>query len=618
MDRYFFMVSDQVPGCYCSKCGKKVLRDRYNYRKHGEMCGFSEKDFFDAVNSDQFGYRLEKKDDALVFSVCRPELVPIRGFRDKFTGGKWTPVFQAVLGTDTKEEKVIYQKTEVSFDLWIAMTRAGKLVKIHREEDAEVIHSVFPAVVDIYNLQMFVHIYRTKGVVCEPVIPERRAKLFLGREEKLYVNNRSLRVFPSRVRQRRLFENFQYETDKSLAVEWPMSVSLYHLENKKDTYILKIVVKTPTGINGFLISENYVYTHGCVPLRTLFSLTIGCNEEDKKKLELFSERYPQYHLGSFIKKGKNILIPLLADRYHVLLEQAVKSDLVYLTECFENLPEYELDPATYRNLKEAFGLSASFLKKLDWDMFSTPVLSTLRDVRKADPAYVDFDHFTEGMICFYRMTDLAGRGRKSRIHGIRKLNRKQILQIIRYLYKNPDRMDFFYRDYLDMCGQMGNYLDGLTPDNYMLAHDKAEKLYEEKRDIVMQKNFLWCLQEEGYQRLATDYEEKDKKFFGKDEYMIVLPKRSKDLFAESEQMHNCVRTYVEAVSKGYTKIVFLRRKDTPGRSLGTIEVDSENRLLQAKAFANSRLDMDAQKFVRRWADYKNVKIVTNDLKDTAC
>lgn len=617
MDRNFFIVSDKVPGCYCSKCGKRVMRDLYNYKKHGENCGFTTEDNYKPVAMDGYGYKLHKEDGALVFSICKPELIPIRGFNDKFSGGAWSIVFQAVLGVDTKEIKVTCQKTAIPFDTWIALIRAEKVAKIHYESDRDIIHSVFPAVVDIYNLQMFIHIYRTKGYKYRKVISDKAADKFLGsleeqlKDEVLIPGPRIYRRFS------RLPRNISGRHMR--AYYYPMRVSLYRLKDKDNTYILKILQKTPLGVRGFLFSEDYVYTSEPVNVYEIFPTSVWYRDSDRRKLEMFEDRYPKYQIRSFMEQSddRNVLILLLSGNYHVLAEQAAKAGVVDVVTNMHWLPEFELDPAVYKNLKDAFGLPVSFLKKLEWDMMEPCVLEELKELRKNHPAYVDFDFFTGNMIRFYLDSNLSGRFRNGRITGISGLNSRQILQIIRYLKKSLCLDYDVYRDYLDMCGQMGIYTDGLSPEDVGAAHGRILEMYQEKKDVLLQEHFIREIQTEDYQRLATDFEKEDEGFFEKDEYVMILPESSKDLILESQQMHNCVRTYAGAVSRGMTRIVFLRKKDEPEKSFGTIEVDCDNRLIQAKAFGNRHLDKKAQEFVRKWAKYKKLSIITRDLDETA-
>ena len=98
--------------------------------------------------------------------------------------------------------------------------------------------------------------------------------------------------------------------------------------------------------------------------------------------------------------------------------------------------------------------------------------------------------------------------------------------------------------------------------------------------------------------------------------MVTAPKSTDDLFSESERMHNCVRIYVKNVASRSTRIYFLRTKEEPDKSFGTIEVSSDGkRLIQAKGFGNRRLPRQAQEFVIKWCRRKAIKIDTWDIKE---
>lgn len=624
MDRNFFIISDKVPGCFCSKCGKRVMQDSYNYKLHGEKCGFAKNDNFHPVRMDSYGYRLHKDENSLVFSICKPELIPIRGFRDKFSGGGWSVVFQAVFASDTKEIEVTCRKTDIPLDTWLALIRAEKVVKIHRESDRSIIHGVFPAVIDIHSLQMFVHIYRTKGYTYRKILPKKTADKILGLLQEQSLSKRVIaetgicrRFGNDFVNDRYRIEDYRMP-DVRRKYRYPVEISLYYLKDEEHTCILKVLEETPLGVRGFLFSRDYVYTQEPAELYEIFQTDVWYREEDRKKLMKFADRYPEFQIRPFMEENRNgnILILLLSGNYHVLVEQAVKAGLLNVVANMGRLPVFEKDPLVYKNLKEAFGLPVSFLRKLDEDMMEPQVLEVLRRLRKHNPTFVDFDYFTEEMIRFYLDSNLYSEEGECRITGISELGSREILKILRYLREKQNLNYSFYRDYLDMCGQMHMYTDGLTPDDVYDAHNLIMELYRDKKDEMMQKQFIRKLQMKEYQRLATDQEEEDEHFFEKDEYVIILPKDSRDLVLESQQMHNCVRTYINAVSNGSTRIVFLRKKEEPEKSFGTIEVSRRNELMQAKAFANRHLDRKAQEFVRKWMKYKKLSIRTCDLAET--
>ena len=99
-----------------------------------------------------------------------------------------------------------------------------------------------------------------------------------------------------------------------------------------------------------------------------------------------------------------------------------------------------------------------------------------------------------------------------------------------------------------------------------------------------------------YTKLAACLTKEGEDTFEKDKYIISVPDTSDALFLESESMHNCVRIYVSNLAKRLSQIYFLRKKADPMRSFGTVELSGDGRrLLQAKAFANAKLDVGAQK-----------------------
>ena len=106
--------------------------------------------------------------------------------------------------------------------------------------------------------------------------------------------------------------------------------------------------------------------------------------------------------------------------------------------------------------------------------------------------------------------------------------------------------------------------------------------------------------------------------FEGDPFIVTVPAHIDDLFIESMNMHNCVRIYVTRVANKNARIYFLRKKDDPDKSYGTLEVSHDGeKLFQAKAFANERLPMYAQKFVVKWCRAKKIKIATWDISNQA-
>jgi hypothetical protein len=208
-------------------------------------------------------------------------------------------------------------------------------------------------------------------------------------------------------------------------------------------------------------------------------------------------------------------------------------------------------------------------------------------------------------------------GRRYRINGLTRadLTDAQILQILRYLYRKNASWQYLC-DYINACELLGEYPYGFLPKNSLVeAHDRVVERIGIRENDTEEFSFVRAVLSRNYQSLVTNETEEDQEFFRDDPFVIIAPRHRQDLFAESASMHNCVRIYSPAVMRGSCMIYFLRRKEKPRTSYGTIEVRG-NTLVQAKGFANRRLDRSAQDFIRRWCAAKHLDIRTRDIEPT--
>ena len=187
MDRHFLMRSDKFNKWFCGRCGKRLIPDLYNAGKHAQSCGFScaesGRDRNVIADYDR-GYRLTAEGEVLHLQICRPELVPIPGFPDRFRGIRWITVMDTVFPSGSREPEVIKNDSGADPDLWLAMIRAEKCCRIHSSTDAQIIRQVFPGIIRIYSLQMFAHIYRTKGFRHTRLLTEQEAMRLMTMSEK--------------------------------------------------------------------------------------------------------------------------------------------------------------------------------------------------------------------------------------------------------------------------------------------------------------------------------------------------------------------------------------------------------------------------------------------------
>ena len=310
------------------------------------------------------------------------------------------------------------------------------------------------------------------------------------------------------------------------------------------------------------------------------------------------------------------MTPLLAADYHTGMELAAKAGATAIAESYDKLSVFEKSPRLFHNLKDLFGVSVPVLRALQRDQINDSVMARLREIYEYQPAFLQFESYTDSMIEFYMRGNITHRGanRERAIDGIGALSDKQILQILRYLGKHPDD-GHYYCDYMNACAQLGEYAYGITPNIPIReAHDRVVSRIRNDQNWAEKRRFEYAVNSEEYLRLATCFTEEDEETFGKDPYMVTIPETSDDLFRESENMHNCVRIYVSRVARKSSRIYFLREKEKPDKSYGTIEVSGDgSRLIQAKAFGNRKLPSIAQKFMTKWCRHKMIRIDTLDI-----
>ena len=632
MDRVFMIRSGKTGICYCGKCGKRQIGDHYNMNKHAQACGEGIGAKGEAVLVDEgsgWGYRLdsipggsapektlavriakspaparrmtspaadsgpEAAPVALRLHICAPRLRPIPGFTDRFSGIEWVPVFEVLFPAGRKNPKIVRNETGYEIDVLLSLIRAGRIVPISAERDAEVIRSVFPCI-DVYSLQMFAHIYRNKGYSAS-------GRLRPATEKLLF----------SKVPCSEEWKNAGAGNSDKI----PICAALYRHGGER--YILQVILNRNGRQTVFLFTRGYCACSEEANLRELFGQEYFLTGNAVSAITQFDKAYPEYHLAAYAARSRNILIPLLAADYHSGMELAAKSGAAGIAESYARLSVFEKMPGLYRNLRDLFGVPVSVLRALNKEQVCDAVMARFREILEYKPVFLQFDAYTASMMEFYMRADITRSGRQG-IDGIAALSDKQILQILRYLEKHPDD-GHYYCDYMNACAQLGEYPYGITPDIPVReAHDRTVARIRNYHDFLTRKRFEDAVKGVEYAKLSTCLTEEDQEEFEKDPFVVTVPDTSDDLFRESENMHNCVRIYVDSVAQKRKRIYFLRRKTDPMKSFGTLEVSGDGKsLCQAKAFGNSRLDRRAQKFLVKWCSRKGIRISTADISEVS-
>lgn len=660
MDRHFLMRSDKFNKWFCGRCGKRLIPDLYNAGKHAQSCGFScsesGRDRNVIADYDR-GYRLTAEGEDLHLEICRPELVPIPGFPDRFRGIRWITVMDTVFPSGSREPEVIKNDSGADPDLWLAMIRAEKCCRIHSSTDAQIIRQVFPGIIRIYSLQMFAHIYRTKGFRHTRLLTEQEAMRLMLMSEK-----DALRLMLTEQEAARLLMAAAEKPSgkacnlepaaKACNVE-PAAKSrntasgnnglpaLSPARSNVGTPLKAVLVKsrdsslilrvTLSGAGqepvAFLFSRGYAACTPNADVKSVLKEKCTLDGDSEKAVRWFARACPEYHLEQYLDKSSNILVPLIAPEYHNLLELAAKAAIPAVAENMDSLEQFEKDPFVIRNLQTAFGLPLHVLRALRPQDTTPELLEKLAEIYRSHPGLLQFDRFTPSMCSFYENMKIhmtaAGKetasghrhsGRRYRINGLTRtdLTDAQVLQILRYLYRKNASWQYLC-DYINACELLGEYPYGFLPKNSLVeAHDRVVERIGIRENDTEEFSFVRAVLSRNYQSLVTNETEEDQEFFRDDPFVIIAPRHRQDLFAESASMHNCVRIYTHRVAAGNTKIYFLRKKTAPMRSYGTIEVQGW-RLIQAKGFANSRLDRQAQDFILKWCEARHLLIRTRDI-----
>ena len=562
--------------------------------KHAEFCGFiagAEEPLKEGVD---LGYRLAGSGEGVLLSICRPRLKAIRGFADRFYGVEWESVFEAGFPTGTKAPIILKNETGLGPDILMMLIKAGRIIPICPEKDAEEVHKAFPGVIDLYSLQMFAYIYRNKGFGSERILPEETERKLLRKLPKECVRN----------------------DGSSEAGKIPIYGNICRYRGEH--YVLHLVLLYEDEPTVLLFSRNYCASSKRVSVRELLRKEYCLAGNTRAAIKRFDEIYPEYHLAGYAELSENILFPLFAADYHSGIELAAKSCAPAIAENYELLSEMNKDPALYKNLRKMFGLPTRVLRALTRDQASDAVLERLKQINDYNPVFLQFEDYTPSMLEFYMRAGIDRGHIRNGVDGIDDLTDKQILQILRYLRKHPDE-GHYYCDYLSACARLGEYLFGLTPGIPIReAHDRTVERIEINRDRIMQEQFDKAVTARDYLDLATCFTEEDEERFEDEQFIVTVPSQIEDLYIESENMHNCVRIYVSRVANKSARIYFLRKKEEPDKSYGTLEVSHDGeKLYQAKAFANGRLPMYAQRFVVKWCRAKKIRINTWDISNQA-
>jgi hypothetical protein len=123
------------------------------------------------------------------------------------------------------------------------------------------------------------------------------------------------------------------------------------------------------------------------------------------------------------------------------------------------------------------------------------------------------------------------------------------------------------------------------PRNFLTTHKIACRNYNRLKKEYSEELFKM--------RINKDYE------YTCGEYQFIYPDCVQDIRDEAVQQNNCVASYIERVLDGQCHIMFLRKKDSPDKSLVTLEIVN-NKIIQAKRRFNDPVTSEDQEAIDKW------------------
>ena len=205
----------------------------------------------------------------------------------------------------------------------------------------------------------------------------------------------------------------------------------------------------------------------------------------------------------------------------------------------------------------------------------------------------------------WKEIDAAGLNTRLILELKRKFNvpYKRTMEYLESVYKyqcveKPDALSL-WTDYLRMAARCNFDITDKSrkfPSSLKKEHDIAVFAFNKLKNEIDEKLFR-TQAEKNAKILEFSYED----------LFTVVPKTPQDIINEATAQKNCLRSYLEMVRDGSTRIAFLRRKEEPDRSYVTVEIDTEGRLVQVKGYCNSNPRSAAvDEFIKHWCKAKSL------------
>jgi hypothetical protein len=599
-----FYILEKDRNVYCSRCGEKLLKDTYQYSRHEEKCKIQFVNKYN-INKDEqvFGFSFRIIDDYLVFNVYKLTLELRPGFKDRYQGSKWKSIFVAQF---TKDSKIVKEKGLYNIDIWFKkMIDQNNIICLNKYDYIEVINRFFESIYEIYNLGMFLDIYRQKGYKYNDINLEK-----IKENDNIEFND----------------EDFLNNCIRNNALKKYNKICVCNTIEVENNVILQCLIydyskvikkENLYPINIIYLSKDYVEFKEKINYEELFNILYF----KYNNIEIFNKKYPELMIENYLNNnGKNIFKLILGSNYNKCIELTAKSGLTCFSDNFDLIKDI-INPYG-NNINEIFGLPFKIVKSLN-NPDGIEYLVRKYSKEALIDAFEIYPVMFENNIETVQLLFLQDYYQRNR-HENRCFNdftKKDLLKVFRYLkednFKNKPFVYTYYKDYLNMCKRYGNYICGFCPKDVYYAHDTISDLIKIEENRILMEEFKIAVNNEEYKKLASSYikEGNEKPDIESEIYEIIVPKGHNDLIKESAALHHCVKTYIDKVSLGKSYILFLRKKAEIDKPYATIEVLPNKVLIQLKAYYNSMADKSAKNYVKKWAKAKGIKIDSYDLSD---
>lgn len=129
------------------------------------------------------------------------------------------------------------------------------------------------------------------------------------------------------------------------------------------------------------------------------------------------------------------------------------------------------------------------------------------------------------------------------------------------------------------------------PNSLKKEHDLMARNFKYKEEEIIEKQF----KARSKKLMNLEYQN--------DEYLILVPKETKEVIREGNILRHCVASYIKRIANGETIVLFIRKKEAPEEPFYTVEV-RDGAVTQVRGFANKNADDKIIEFINEWEKEK--------------